>query len=148
MKFRMLIVAVMLLSLSVLVSGIPAQASLNSSPGSLSITVTSTTSLSTISGGNVSVSFEAVGLTQLSPQTYSFNVFAKTSSGSWITQLIWQFGDGSSMDYPYSGQSQVSEVRNHAYSQPGTYTVSVIAWNNLGDWGYAQVQVNWVTPVT
>ena len=147
MKFRMLITAVMLLSLFVLVSSIPAQASLNSSSVSLSLTVTNTTSLSTTSGGSVSVSFEGVDLIQASPQTYSFGVTAKASPGSMITQLIWQFGDGSSMDSPYSGQSQVSEVRNHAYSQPGAYTVSVIAWDNLGNWGYAQVQVNWVTPV-
>jgi len=57
------------------------------------------------------------------------------------------FGDGITKDVPYSAQSEVSEVQYHAYSTPGTYTVSVIAYDSMGNTGYAQVTVNWVTPV-
>ena len=147
MNFRPLVIAAMLLSLSVLVLSTPAHASTNASPNSVSLTVTTTTSLSATSAGSVQVSFNSVDLTQLSPQAYSFGVSAKTDQGLWITKLTWQFGDGITKDVPYSAQSQVSEVQYHAYSTPGTYTVSVIAYDNMGNFGFAQVAVNWVTPV-
>ena len=51
------------------------------------------------------------------------------------------------MDVPYCCQSQVSEVQYHAYAQPGTYTVIVVAFDNAGNFGNAVVTVNWVTPV-
>lgn len=147
MNFRPLVIAAMLLSLSVLVLSTPAHASTNMSPNSVSLTVTTTTSLSATTAGSVQVSFDSVDLTQLSPQAYSFGVTAKTSPGLWITHLLWQFGDGITKDVPYSAQSQVSEVQYHAYSAPGTYTVSVTAYDNMGNFGFAQVVVNWVTPV-
>ena len=147
MNSRPLVVAGMLLSLYVLVVSVPAQASTNLSPNSVSLTITSTTSLSATSAGSVQVSFNSVDLTQLSPQAYSFGVDAKTIPGLWITQLSWQFGDGMTKDVPYSAQNQVSEVQYHAYKTPGTYTVSVVAYDNMGNFGFAQVTVNWVTPV-
>jgi PKD repeat protein len=72
---------------------------------------------------------------------------AKTSPGLWITRLVWVFGDGALMDIPYCCQNEVSEVQYHAYSQPGTYQVSVVAFDNAGNSGNALVNVNWVTPV-
>lgn len=51
------------------------------------------------------------------------------------------------MDVPYCCQSQVSEVQYHAYAQPGSYTVVVVAFDNAGSFGDAFVTVNWVTPV-
>jgi len=49
------------------------------------------------------------------------------------------------MDVPYCCRDQVSEVQYHAYSQPGTYTVVVSAFDNVGNFGVAVVNVNWVT---
>ncbi len=82
-------------------------------------------------------------LTTAYPTNYEFNVAAKTSSDPWITSLHWDFGDGSTLDVPFSGQSEVSDIRDHAYSQPGIYTVSVTAYDNMGNSGSAQVTVNW-----
>jgi len=84
-------------------------------------------------------------LTILYPTFYQFNVAAKTSSGLWITDIHWDFGDGSTIDVPFSTQSWVNDVRYHQYSQPGTYTVTVTAYDNMGNSGSAQVTVNWMT---
>ena len=147
MNSRPLVIGVMLLSLCVLVVSVSAHTSTNLVQDNVSFTITTTTSLSTTGVGTVQVAFDSVDLTQYSPQTYSFGVTAKTSPGSTITKLTWQFGDGVTKDVPYSAQSQVSEVLYHAYSSPGTYTVSVIAYDSMGNAGFAQVTVNWVTPV-
>ena len=147
MNPRPLVIGVMLLSLYILVLSVPAHASTSVTQNNVSLTVTSTTSLSATSAGTVQVSFESVDLTQYSPQTYAFGVTAKTSPGLTITKLSWQFGDGVAMDVPYSAQNEVSDVQYHGYSSPGTYTVSVIAYDSMGNAGYAQVTVNWVTPV-
>jgi PKD repeat protein len=89
-----------------------------------------------------------VNLLSAPPQAYSFNVYARSSSpGSSIIKLSWQFGDGSSLDVPYCCQSQVSETQFHIYSQNGTYTVSVVAYDNMDNFGYAQAVINWTTPV-
>ena len=90
--------------------------------------------------------FDSIQLTTIVPQAYSFGAVAKTAPGSWITQLIWQFGDGSVLDVPYCCQSQVSDVQYHAYSQQGTYTVTVTAYDNTGNWGNAIITVNWDSP--
>ena len=81
------------------------------------------------------------------PMAYEFNVAAMTSNGFWITSLHWDFGDYSTLDVPFSAQSEVSDVRYHAYSQSGLYTVSVTAYDNMGNSETAQVIVNWATPV-
>jgi len=143
---RPLIISILVLSLYVAVLSVPSHGSIVSADN-VSFTFTSTTSLTATSAGAVQVSFNSVDMTQASPQAYSFGVTAKTASGASITHLSWQFGDGASKDIPYCCQSQVSEVQSHAYSQPGTYTVSVIAYDNVGNFGYAQVAVNWSTPV-
>jgi len=144
---RPLVIGVMLLSLYVLLLSAPAQASTNVNQNYVPMTVTSTTSLSATNSGTVQVTFDGVNLWQAYPQTYSFNVIAKTSPGSTITRLSWQFGDGVSKDVPYSAQSQVSDVEYHAYSAPGAYNVTVTAYDSMGNSGYAQVTVNWVTPL-
>jgi len=81
------------------------------------------------------------------PMAYEFNVAATTSNGLWITSLHWDFGDNSTLDVPFSAQSQVSDVRYHAYSLAGLYTVSVTAYDNMGNSETTEVTVNWTTPV-
>ena len=93
------------------------------------------------------VVFNSVQVDSTPPQSYSFGVNAKTAPGNWITRLHWEFGDGSYLDVPYCCQSQVSEVQNHAYAQAGSYTVAVVAFDNVGNYGTTFVTVNWVTPV-
>jgi hypothetical protein len=85
-------------------------------------------------------------LTTPYPTNYEFNVAAKTSSGLWITNLHWDFGDGSTFDVPFSAQSEVSDVRYHAYSQAGLYTVSVTAYDSMGNSESAEITVNWTIP--
>ena len=93
------------------------------------------------------MNFNSVQVNTVPPQSYSFGVNAKTFPGLWITRLHWEFGDGAILDVPYCCQNQVSEVQNHAYSQPGSYTVAVVAYDNAGNFGDAFVTVNWVQPV-
>ena len=93
------------------------------------------------------VMFNSIQLTGPPPQAYSFGVAAQTSPGLSITRILWQFGDGVSLDVPYCCQSQVSEVQYHAYSQPGAYTVVVVVFDSGGNFGNAVVTVNWTTPV-
>ena len=82
-------------------------------------------------------------LTILYPTFYQFNVAAETCTGLWITWVHWDFGDGSTLDVPFSAQSYVSDIRYHQYAQPGIYTVVVTAYDNLGDSGTAQITVSW-----
>ena len=146
MNSRPLIISILVLSLYVAVLSVPSHAS--SGPAeSVSLTFTSTTSLSATSGGTIQVSFNSVDLTYAPPQGYSFGVTATAPPGKSITHLSWQFGDGASKDVPYCCQNQISEVQTHSYSQPGMYMVSVIAYDNDGNFGFAQVSVNWSTPV-
>lgn len=97
--------------------------------------------------GALQVNFNSVQMSTLPPQAYSFGVVAITAPGLSIIRLLWQFGDGSILDVPYCCQSQVSEVRYHAYAQEGSYTVVVVAYDNAGNFGNAVVMVNWTTPV-
>jgi PKD repeat protein len=130
------------MSLGAYASNVPLQATT-----SVSFTVTTTSNYPVTTGGNLQVMFDSVQVTGSSPQAYSFGVMAKTSPGLWITRLVWQFGDGAVMDVPYCCRDQISEVQYHAYSQPGTYQVSVVAFDNAGNFGNAIVNVNWVTPM-
>jgi len=114
---------------------------------SISFTFTSTTNYQMITGGPLQVKFNSVQLDTVSPQAYSFGVNAKTNPGSWITNLHWDFGDGTFKDVPYCCQSQVSEVQYHSYLQPGTYTIVIVAVDNTGASGGALVTVSWPTPV-
>jgi hypothetical protein len=93
------------------------------------------------------VNFNSVQVDTAPPQAYSFGVQAKTFPGLWITRLHWEFGDGTFLDVPYCCQSTVSEVQDHAYSQQGSYTVIVVAYDNAGNFGDVFVTVNWVTPI-
>ncbi len=80
-------------------------------------------------------------LTTAYPPAYLFNVAAKTVSGLWITSLHWNFGDGSTLDVPFSGQSQVSEIRAHQYVNQANYCVSVTAYDNAGNTATATVSL-------
>ena len=113
---------------------------------SVSFIVTTTSNYQATMGGAVQVSFDSIQLTTPEPQAYSFGIVARTAPGMWIAQLVWQFGDGSILQVPYCCQSQISEVRYHAYSQQGSYTVMVVAYDNAGNFGDAVVTVNWTTP--
>ncbi len=72
-------------------------------------------------------------LTTSYPPAYLFNVAAKTSGGLSITSLHWDFGDGSSLDVPFSGQSQVSDIRAHQYVNQANYIVTVTAYDSAGN---------------
>jgi PKD repeat protein len=93
------------------------------------------------------VKFNSVQVNSNPPQSYAFGVQANTFPGLWITGLHWEFGDGAFKDVPYCCQAQVSEVQNHAYSQPGSYTVVVVAYDDMGNFGSAFVTVNWTQPI-
>ncbi|MGP8127209.1 MAG: PKD domain-containing protein [Candidatus Bathyarchaeia archaeon] len=72
-------------------------------------------------------------LTTAYPPAYVFNVAAKTTAGLWITSLHWDFGDGTTLDVPFSGQSQVSDIRAHEYATQANYCVSVTAYDSAGN---------------
>ena len=72
-------------------------------------------------------------LTTAYPPAYIFNVAAKTATGLWITSLHWDFGDGATLDVPFSGQSQVSDIRAHEYATQANYCVSVTAYDSAGN---------------
>ena len=147
LNLRMLLTIALAMSLYVTVVSSSSQANALGPANGVSFTFTKTASLTATSAGPIKIWFDSVDLFQFPPQAYSFNVMAKTSPGAEITKLSWHFGDGSSKDVPYCCESQVSEVQYHAYSQPGMYTVKVVAVDNTGNSGYAQVVVNWVIPV-
>jgi len=126
--------------------GTAAAASSPQASTSVSFIVTTTSNYQATMGGALQVNFDSIQLTTPEPQAYSFGVVAKTAPGLWITQLVWQFGDGSILQVPYCCQSQISEVRYHAYSQQGSYTVMVVAYDNAGNFGDAVVTVNWTVP--
>lgn len=146
MTLRQFVSLALVVSLFVLVASVPSQANAVGTNG-VSITLTKTKTLSATSTGSLQVSFNMVSLAQTPPQAYSFGIMAQTAPGSSITLISWQFGDGAIMNVPYCCQSQVSEVQYHAYAQPGMYTVTVVVFDNAGNSGLAQVNVNWITPV-
>lgn len=116
----------------------------------ISFTMTTTSSYLVTTGGPPSVNFNSIQLDTGSPQAYAFGVVAKASPGFAITELDWQFGDGSPvLRFPYCCQSQVSEVRYHSYQAPfqPSYNVVVVAYDSGGNVGYATATVNWPTPV-
>ena len=125
----------------------PAVADSGSGTSTISFTVTTTSNYQVQTGGTLQVNFNSVSLSTPPPQAYSFGVDAKTFPGRWITRLHWEFGDGTFLDVPYCCQSEVSEVQYHAYAQPASYTVVVVAFDNAGGFGDAFVTVNWITPV-
>jgi PKD repeat protein len=97
--------------------------------------------------GLLQVTFNSVQLDSSSPQAYAFGVGAVTATGFAIINLHWDFGDGITLDVPYCCQAQVSEVQYHAYQQPGTYVVRVVATDSGGNNGEAFVTVSWPIPI-
>jgi hypothetical protein len=113
----------------------------------LSFTLTTTSSYIVTTGGHLTVKFNSVQVDTSSPQAYAFGITATAAPGATITRLHWEFGDGTFLDVPYCCENQVSEVRYHAYQQPGTYTVLIIAYDSAGNFGDAFVTVSWPTPI-
>jgi hypothetical protein len=95
-----------------------------------------------VNSQSLHVSFDALPQrTMLYPPAYAFNLNATTSSGLWITNLHWDFGDGSTYDNTFSGRSQVTDIQNHIYSAERNYCVRVTATDNAGNTGIATVSV-------
>ena len=140
----------MILSIYLLSVSVAAQVNASNPSDEVPFVCNSNPALTT-TGGSVQVYFDPVDLTQLPPQTCQFNVHANAAIGSTITMLIWDFGDGNITQVPYCCQRQVSEMQYHAYAYdyPNTqaYNVKVIAFDSSGKSGYAQIVVNWSTPV-
>jgi hypothetical protein len=149
LRLYSLVTICIVLSALVATLSLGAAASANSPQGTtnISFTITTTTSYPVQTAGSLQVNFNSVQVDTKPPQAYSFGVNAKTFPGLWITSLNWTFGDGAFLDVPYCCQTQISEVQYHAYAQPGSYTVIVLAYDNAGNIGGALVTVNWVTPV-
>jgi hypothetical protein len=139
----------MALATALAMASLGAAAALNTPQESstLSFTLTTTSSYFVSTSGQVTVNFNSVQLDTSSPQAYAFGVTATASPGSTIARLHWDFGDGIFLDVPYCCQSHLSEVRYHAYQQPGTYTVTVIAYDTGGNSGQASVTISWPTPI-
>ena len=139
----------MILAAALAVFSINTAAAVNSPQDSstLSFTLTTTSSYLVGTGGQLTVNFNSVQLDTSSPQAYSFGITATATPGFTITRLHWDFGDGIFLDVPYCCQSQVSEVRYHAYQQPGSYQVTVIAYDSGGNSGDAATTISWPTPV-
>jgi hypothetical protein len=98
------------------------------------------------------VRLNSIQLSNPPPQAATFEVYAQTFPSLWITRIVWNFGDGAVLDVPYCCRSTVSEVQYHAYpSYPDDltrqYTVTVIVFDNAGNFGDAVVTVDWVTPI-
>ena len=147
MKFKSISTLVILIAVSLsLATFSNLTPTTNAQAVSYTVTSTVTSAMSTSNSGVVQVEFDSVQLTLAYPQTYQFGVSAKTGNGLWITQLNWYYGDGASLSLPYCCQAQISYVSNHGYSQSGTYTVTVYAYDNAGNLGSAQITVNWAVP--
>jgi len=149
LNLRLLATSALILSICVLLVNVPSQVDASRPADEVPFICTSNPSLST-SGGSVQVYFDDIELTQSSPQTCEFNVHAKASVGLSITELIWDFGDGTMKQVPYCCQNQVSEIQYHAYNYslaPQTYVVTVVAYDNMNNFGYVRAVVNWSTPV-
>jgi len=113
--------------------------------GTVGLGVANSLSITFSGGSGVLVTIDSVN--PAPRQGYSFNVNARSlSPGSSITKISWQFGDGASLDVQYCCQSQVRETQFHTYARNSTYTVSVVAYDNMGNFAYAQAVINW-TPV-
>jgi PKD repeat protein len=144
-----MVVVFMVLAAVLAVVSLNAAAAVNAPEDSstISFTLTTTSSYFVGTGGLLTVTFNSVQLDTSSPQAYAFGIVATAAPGFTITGLHWDFGDGSFLDAPYCCQSQVSEVRYHAYQQPGLYQVQVTAYDSGGNSGDAVTTISWPTPV-
>ena len=149
MRVRSLVVGFMVFAAVLALFSVNAAASVISPQGSstLSYTFTTTSIYVVTTTGQLTVSFNSVQLDTNSPQAYAFGVTVTAAPGFQITRLHWDFGDGIFLDVPYCCQSQVSEVRYHAYQQPGSYIVTVIGYDTGGNTGEATTSISWPTPI-
>jgi hypothetical protein len=114
---------------------------------SLSLPVSATNHQQQTGTSVVQVYFDSVQVDSSTPQAYSFGVRAQTLPTLYIMRLHWEFGDGSYVDAPYCCQSNISEVRYHAYEAQGTYTIIVVAFDSAGNFADATVTVSPPTAV-
>jgi PKD repeat protein len=149
LRLRSLTVGFLVLAATLAVFSLNTAAAVNSPQDSftLSFTLTTTSSYFVTTSGQLTVNFNSVQLDTSSPQAYAFGIVANAAVGFTITRLHWDFGDGIFLDVPYCCQSQVSEVRYHAYQQPGSYQVTVTAYDSGGNSGSAVTTISWATPV-
>jgi len=74
-------------------------------------------------------------VTNTYPPSYLFNGYAETTSGLWITNLHWDWGDGQFTDDPFSGNNRVSELVPHRYLDHENHIVTLTATDNAGNTG-------------
>ena len=84
--------------------------------------------------------FDTPYFLEAGPCEYQLVVHAKASSGFTITNLHWDFGDGSILDVPFARESFVSDSRVHGFATARTYVVAVTASDSggnsaVGYWG-------------
>lgn len=92
------------------------------------------------------ISFNSLQTISSEPCVYLFVVYAKTSSDLWITNLHWNFGDGSTLDVSSSAWSFISDTRSHLYQSMGNFTVTVTAYDIAGNSGTATVTLTDIVP--
>jgi len=120
--------------------------SLSSVASGFSLSLRPQITLSSPASQGLQVWLDRPQLLDADPCAYEFDVHAQTSSGLWITSLRWNFGDGSTLALPFSALSVVDDIRTHIYSVTGTYSVSVVAFDNAGDSGSAGQTLTNVIP--
>ncbi len=114
-------------------------------PGTYTVTLTAwntcgnsaTTSENiTVSCPPVTAQFSANVTSGYPPLTVRFT--DSSTSGVPITSWLWTFGDGS---------TSTSQNPTHTYTNPGTYTVTLTAWNTCGN-SHSMVRLSYITVMT
>ena len=108
---------------------------LSSVTSGFSLPLQSKTSISASSSQGLQVWFDTPYFLGAGPCDYQLVVHAKTSSGFEITNIHWDFGDGSTLDVPFIGESLVRDSQIHGYATAGTYIVAVTASDSGGNIG-------------
>jgi len=114
-------------------------------PGTYTVTLTAwntcgnsaTTSENiTVSCPPVTAQFSANVTSGYPPLTVQFTDLS--TSGVPIISWLWNFGDGS---------NSTSQNATHTYTNPGTYTVTLTAWNTCGN-SHSMVRLSYITVMT
>ncbi len=79
--------------------------------------------------------FSAAPLSACVGETINFTNSSSTNGGADIQEYTWDFGDGNASN---------DESTTHSYSLPGTYTVTLVVTNTLGE-ADAEVKPNYIT---
>ena len=102
---------------------------------STTLSVSIGTSSQTSQASVLKVWFDIPYFLDTPPCSYQLVVHAQTTNGLSIINLHWDWGDGSTLDVPFAGSSQVTDSRTHSYVNAGTYVVSVTATDSAGNTG-------------